>query len=82
MPYSLSELIGRESKFPKADINQFFENYVVGELVRNNAYGEKVANLTYYRDTNQKEINGLVICMADGVFPIDEKNIMMPACII
>ena len=100
----------------------FFENYVVGELLRNNAYGEAKVNMTYYRDTNQKEIDvvieeggvihpieikktsnperkivkafevlnvsgnelgqGLVICMTDRTFPIDEKNYMVPARIL
>lgn len=100
----------------------FFENYVVGELLRNNYYGETKVNMTYYRDTNQKEIdvvieengilhpieikkatnpekrivkafdvlnvsnnvlgNGLIICMTERVFPVDEKNIMIPATII
>ncbi len=100
----------------------FFENYVVGELLRNNAYGENKVNMTYYRDTNQKEIdvvieengvlhpieikkatnpekkivkafnvlkvsgnklgNGLIICMTDRVFPVDQTNIMIPATII
>lgn len=100
----------------------YFENYVVGELLRNNAYGETNVNMTYYRDTNQKEIDviieengmlhpieikkatnperkivkafevlkktdnelgqGLVICMTDRTFPIDENNIMIPATII
>jgi len=100
----------------------YFENYVVGELLRNNSYGETNTNMTYYRDTNQKEIDvvieengvlhpieikktsnperkvvksfdvlnvlsnelgkGLVICMTDKVFPIDENNYMVPASII
>lgn len=100
----------------------YFENFVVGEFLRNNAYGENKINMTYYRDSNQKEIdivieengvlhpieikksgnperkivkafdvlkttsnqlgNGLVVCMIDKVFPIDEKNIMVPANII
>lgn len=101
---------------------QYFENYVVGELLRNAAYGTTKVNMTYYRDTNQKEIdvvieengvlhpveikkastperkvvkafnvlnvssnelgNGLVICMTDRTFPIDEKNLMVPAYIL
>lgn len=98
------------------------ENYVVGELFRNVAYGETNVNMTYYRDTNQKEIDvvieengvihpieikkatnperklvkafnvlnvssnelgkGLVICMTDRTFPIDENNYMIPASIL
>lgn len=100
----------------------YFENYVVGELLRNTAYGEANVNMTYYRDTNQKEIDvvieengvlhpieikkttnperkivkafdvlnvssnelgkGLVICMTDRTFPIDENNYMVPASIL
>jgi len=100
----------------------YFENYVVGELLRNAAYGETNVNMTYYRDTNQKEIDvvieengvlhpieikktsnperrlvkafnvlnvssnelgkGLVICMTDRTFPIDENNFMVPASIL
>ncbi|MDD6037143.1 MAG: ATP-binding protein [Lachnospiraceae bacterium] len=100
----------------------YFENYVVGEFLRYYSYGDTKANMTYYRDTNQKEIDvvveeggvlhpieikrssnpekklvkafgvlnvsdyklgtGLVICMTDRVFPIDESNIMVPANII
>lgn len=100
----------------------YFENYVVGELMRNAAYGKTNVNMTYYRDTNQKEIDvvieedgvlhpieikkatnperkivkafdvlnvssnelgkGLVICMTDRTFPIDENNYMVPAPIL
>lgn len=100
----------------------YFENYVVGELFRNAAYGTTKVNMTYYRDTNQKEIDvvieengvlhpieikkasnperkvvkafnvlnvssnelgtGLVICLTDRTFPIDEKNFMVPAYIL
>lgn len=100
----------------------YFENYVVGELLRNTAYGESDVNMTYYRDTNQKEIDvvieengvlhpieikkatnperkivkafdvlnvsgnklgkGLIICMTDRTFPIDENNYMVPALIL
>jgi len=35
----------------------FFENFVVGELMRNYCYGDIKVNLTYYRDSNQKEID-------------------------
>lgn len=100
----------------------YFENYVVGEMLRNTAYGEANVNMTYYRDSNQKEIDivieengvlhpieikkatnperkvvkafdvlnvssnelgkGLVICMTDRTFPIDENNYMVPVRIL
>jgi len=100
----------------------YFENYVVGEFLRYYAYSDKKCSMTYYRDTNQKEIDivieeagvihpieikrasnpdgklvktfdvlkttnqklgeGLVICMTDKVFPINEKNFTVPSNII
>lgn len=38
----------------------FYENYVVMELVKNYAYSKSKANLTYYRDSNAKEIDVFV----------------------
>ena len=35
----------------------YFENYVVMELVKNYAYSPTKANITYYRDSNAKEID-------------------------
>ena len=38
----------------------FYENYVVMELVKNYAYAKSKANVTYYRDSNAKEIDVFV----------------------
>ena len=38
----------------------YFENYVVVELLKNFAYAPSKANLTYYRDSNAKEIDVFV----------------------
>ena len=46
----------------------FYENYVVMELVKNYAYAKAKANITYYRDSNAKEID---------VF-IEENNVIHP----
>ncbi len=46
----------------------FYENYVVMELVKNYAYAKSKANITYYRDSNSKEID---------VF-VEENNIVHP----
>ena len=35
----------------------YYENHILMELVRNYAYGKKKANLTFYRDTHQKEVD-------------------------
>ena len=118
----LSMWTNRDVLMNGAASGHFFENYVVGELLRNNAYGESKVSMTYYRDANQKEIDviveengrihpieikktsnpdkklirtfdvlkksdsevgtGLVICMAERVFPIDANNIMIPSAIL
>lgn len=46
----------------------YFENYVVMELVRNYAYAKSKANITYFRDSNAKEIDVL----------IEENNVIHP----
>lgn len=101
---------------------QYYENCVIGEFLRAYEYSPRKVNMTFYRDTNQKEIdlvieregklhpieikkatnpekksirsfglleksslevsNGGIVCMADTVFPIDEKNVLIPCNII
>ncbi|HJD00992.1 MAG TPA: ATP-binding protein [Candidatus Mediterraneibacter excrementavium] len=38
----------------------YFENYVVAELLKNYSYSQSKVNLTYYRDSNAKEIDVLI----------------------
>ncbi len=46
----------------------YYENYVVMELVKNYAYSKSKVNITYYRDSNAKEIDLFV----------EENNIIHP----
>ena len=46
----------------------YYENYVVMEIVKNYAYAKNKANITYYRDSNAKEID---------VF-VEENNMIHP----
>jgi predicted AAA+ superfamily ATPase len=46
----------------------FFENYVIMELVKSYSYSPSKANMTYYRDSNAKEID---------IF-IEENNMIHP----
>jgi predicted AAA+ superfamily ATPase len=46
----------------------FFENYVVMELLKNYSYSKSKVNLTYFRDSNAKEID---------IF-IEENNVIHP----
>jgi len=55
----------------------YFENYVVGEFLRNMSYGEAKINMTYYRDTNQKEID-IVIEENGKLHPIEIKKTTNP----
>ena len=38
----------------------YYENYVIGELLRNYAYGKNKVNLNFYRDNKAKEIDLVV----------------------
>lgn len=56
-----------------ASSGHFFENFVVGELMRNYCYGDTKVNLTYYRDSNQKEID--IIIEENGILhPVEIKK--------
>lgn len=55
----------------------FFENYVVGELLRGFSYSSNKANLSFYRDTMQREID--VIVEEQGVLhPLEIKRATNP----
>lgn len=118
----LSMWTSKEVLMNGAASGHFYENYVVGEFLRTYEYGDSKVKLTYYRDSNQKEIdliveeggelhpieikkgtnpekkvikafdvlkvtgntlgNGMVVCMSDNVFPINESNNLVPSNII
>lgn len=55
----------------------FYENYVVGEFLRTFAYSANKVNMTFYRDTNQKEID--IVIEKDGVLhPVEIKKSTNP----
>jgi predicted AAA+ superfamily ATPase len=64
----LSMWLTPETLMNGAASGQFFENYVVTELLKSYAYSSSKANLTYYRDSNAKEID---------VF-VEENNLIHP----
>ncbi len=55
----------------------FYENYVVMELVKNFAYAKTKANITYYRDSNAKEID-VFIEENDIIHPLEIKKSANP----
>ena len=118
----LSMWTSRDVLMQGAASGHYFENYVVGELLRGCSCSAEKTVLSFYRDTNQNEIdlilecsgrlhpleikrstnpehrsirafslldrgsvpvgNGGIICMTDTVFPIDEKNALIPCNIL
>ena len=55
----------------------YYENYVVSELLKNYSYSAGKVNLSYYRDSNAKEIDVLV--EENGVIhPLEIKKSATP----
>lgn len=73
----LSSWTNRDILMNGAAAGHYYENYVIGELIRNYAYARNPANLNFYRDQNQKEID-LIIEMNGTLHPIEIKKGTMP----
>lgn len=56
---------------------RYFENYVVAELVKQYAYAKKQANLSYYRDSNAKEID-IFVESDNMIHPLEIKKSAAP----
>lgn len=73
----LSMWLTRDTLMNGAANRHYFENYVVIELLKNYAYAPSKANLTYYRDSNAKEID--VFVEENGVIhPLEIKKSANP----
>ncbi|MBO4321937.1 MAG: ATP-binding protein [Clostridia bacterium] len=73
----LSAWTTRDVLMNGAASGHYYENYVIGELLRNYAYGRTRANLNFFRDSKQKEIN--LIIEENGVLhPIEIKKTAAP----
>ena len=55
----------------------YYENYVIGELLRNYAYGKNTVNLNFYRDNKMKEID-LIIEESGILHPVEIKKTASP----
>ena len=69
----LSSWTSREALLNGAAAGHYLENDVVGELLRNLSYGKEKANLNFYRDTNQNEID-LVLEQNGVLHPLEVKK--------
>ena len=73
----LSMWLTRDTLMNGAASGHYFENYVIIELLKNYAYSPSKANLTYYRDSNAKEID--VFVEENGVIhPLEIKKSANP----
>lgn len=73
----LSMWLTRDTLMNGAASGHFFENFVVMELLKNFAYAPSKAQLTYYRDSNTKEID--VFVEENGVIhPLEIKKSASP----
>lgn len=73
----LSMWLTRDTLMNGAASGHYFENYVVIELLKHFAYAPSKANLTYYRDSNAKEID--VFVEENGIIhPLEIKKSASP----
>ena len=73
----LSSWTTRDVLMNGAASGHYYENYVIGELVRSYAYGKTKANLNFYRDNKMKEID-LIIEDHGILHPVEIKKTSAP----
>ncbi len=73
----LSSWTGRDVLMNGAASGHYYENFVVGELIRHYAYGKENVNLNFYRDKGQREID-LVIEKDNVLHPLEIKKSASP----
>jgi predicted AAA+ superfamily ATPase len=73
----LSMWLTRETLMNGAASGRYFENFVVVEMLKNYSYSENKVNMTYYRDSNAKEID-IFIERNASVHPLEIKKSANP----
>ncbi|MDR1638485.1 MAG: ATP-binding protein [Clostridiales bacterium] len=73
----LSLWLTRDTLMNGAASGRYFENYVVMEIVKHFSYAPSKANMTYYRDSNAKEID-VFIEENNSVHPLEIKKSANP----
>ena len=73
----LSSWTSKEVLMNGAASGHYYENYVIGELLRNYTYGKNKVNLNFYRDNKMQEIDLLI--EENGVLhPLEIKKTAAP----
>lgn len=73
----LSRWLTPQTLMNGASSGHYYENYVVIELVKNYSYSKKRVNLSYYRDSNAKEID-VFVEENDTIHPLEIKKSANP----
>ena len=73
----LSSWTTKEVLMNGAASGHFYENHVIGELLRHYAYGKNKVNLNFFRDSKMREID-LVIEENGVLYPIEIKKTASP----
>lgn len=73
----LSMWLTPETLMNGAASGHYYENYVVMELVKNYAYSKSKVNITYYRDSNAKEID-IFVEENNCIHPLEIKKSAKP----
>ena len=73
----LSMWPSRETLMNGAASGHYFENFVVIEMLKNYAYSQQKANMTYYRDSNAKEID-IFVERGNLIHPLEIKKSANP----
>jgi predicted AAA+ superfamily ATPase len=73
----LSMWLTRDTLMNGAASGHFFENYVVMELLKGYSYSPLKSNMSYYRDSNAKEID-LFVEANDSIHPLEIKKSASP----
>jgi predicted AAA+ superfamily ATPase len=73
----LSMWLSRETLMNGAASGHFFENYVVTELLKSYSYSPLKFNMTYYRDSNAKEID-IFVEENNFIHPLEIKKSANP----
>ena len=73
----LSMWLTRDTLMNGAASGHFFENHVVVEMLKNFAYSKSKATMTYYRDSNAKEID-IFVERNNSVHPLEIKKSANP----
>ena len=73
----LSMWPSKETLMNGAPSGHYFENFVVIEMLKNYAYSKQKANLTYYRDSNAKEID-VFVERGNLIHPLEIKKSANP----